>query len=112
MAELNYNDLLKFNRKNLSRIAIDANEDILNYFTLLLDVGNFNISKLFRYFRYNDNLNAVIDLNTDIVYEDAEYDLAEFINFINICDEVSNLSEEYDSFLKKNNQLIILMLLN
>jgi hypothetical protein len=46
-------------------------------------------------------------LNTDIVYEDAEYDLAEFINFINICDEVSHLSEEYDSFLKNNNQLII-----
>jgi len=104
MAELNYNDLLKFNRKNLSRIAIDANEDILNYFTLLLDVGNFNISKLFRYFRYNDNLNAVIDLNTDIIYEDVEYDLAEFINFINICDEVSHLSEDYDSFL--NNDII------
>jgi F-type H+-transporting ATPase subunit alpha len=30
--------------------------------------------------------------------------LAEFINFINICDEVSHLSEDYDSFL--NNDII------
>ena len=52
MVALNYNDLLKFNRKNLSRIAISVDKDILDYFTLLLDIGDFNISKLFRYFRY------------------------------------------------------------
>jgi hypothetical protein len=96
---LNYNDLLKFTRKNLSRIAISVDKNILDYFTLLLDIGDFNISKLFKYFRYNVNLNI---LGNDLV---NETNLLEFVNFINICDEVSYLSEEYDNFLKKNKQL-------
>lgn len=103
--ELNYNDILIFNRKNLSRIAINTDENFLNYYTSLLDVGNFNISKLFRYFRYNANLNTIIDLDTDIIDTYEEYDLADFIDFINICDEVSHLSEEYDNFLNENDEL-------
>src|ERR1700744_1886301 len=102
IAALNYIDLLKFNRRNLSRIAVSVDKDILDYFKLLLDIGDFNISKLFRYFRYNDNLNNIMDINNDLINEN---NLIEFINFINICDEVSNLSEEYDNFLNNNNQL-------
>lgn len=92
----NYIDLLKFNRKTLSKIAICNDRDILNYYTLLLDLGDFNISKLFRYFKYNDNLNNVVDKDNDNLYEN---NLVEFVNFLNICDEVSNLTEEYDNFL-------------
>jgi hypothetical protein len=102
IAALNYNDLLKFNRRNLSRIAISIDKDILDYFTLLLDIGDFNISKLFRYFKYNDNLNNIMDLNNDII---NEANLIEFINFINICDEVSDISEEYENLLNNNNNL-------
>jgi len=99
---LNYIDLLKFNRKILSKITICNDKDILDYYTLLLDLGNFNISKLFRYFRYNDNLNTVINLNNDSLFEN---NIIEFINFLNICDEVSSLAEDYDNFLNNNSEL-------
>jgi hypothetical protein len=102
IAALNYNDLLKFNRRNLSRIAVSIDKDILDYFTLLLDIGDFNISKLFRYFKYNDNLNNIMDLNIDII---NEANLVEFINFINICDEVSDMQEQYENLLNNNNNL-------